>query len=410
MSMVELYPDPMKIVHGWADEDEGVVFWPVLTYPDIFTYLMFHPSELGSTDLSDYKLCKAYSYFKNGWLEPLSYHNLSGSKFCLIKGQCRQSLSVNNPHHQLWVLLEKAGKIRACHCSCMAGMSQTCNHVAAALYRMEAAVRSGLTNPACTSKPIEWLPSKKIFADILAKIKDLDFEREDFATRGKKKRLLTTKFKKSYDPLHLCTKQPLQLTSIAQALEKIAPESIVHTAIAKPEVDFFIEKSMNDASANENSIDTISIDDIIVMSSCITEFYNNMKQNMTKENVHIIENVTRGQSCNKHWFSLRNGVITASKGHDVMTKMKIVQKLSGGYIDMYALNEKVSGRIFINPDIPALKYGRDMEPEAANVFKEYKSSIIKFTISCVVIFIGGGVTIYTNVTVYIVYFLLCARS
>ena len=250
-------------------------------------------------------------------------------------------------------------------------MSQTCNHVAAALYRMEAAVRSGLTNPACTSKPNEWLPSKKIFADIPAKIKDLDIEREDFATRGKRKRPFTTKFKKSYDPLHLCTTQPLQLTSIAQALEKIAPKSIVHTAIAKPEVDFFIEKSMNDASANEKSIDTISIDDIVVMFSCITEFYNNMKQNMTKENVHKIENVTRGQSCYKHWFSLRNGVITASKGHDVMTKMKKVQKLTGGYINMYALNEKVSGRTFINPDIPALKYGREIEPEAANVFKEY---------------------------------------
>ena len=63
---------------------------------------MFFPAELGSTDLSDYKLCKVYSYFKNGWIEPLLYHNLSGSKFCLIKGQCRPSLSVNNPHHQLW--------------------------------------------------------------------------------------------------------------------------------------------------------------------------------------------------------------------------------------------------------------------------------------------------------------------
>ena len=29
----------------------------------------------------------------------------------------------------------------------MAGMSQTCNHVAAAMYRVEAAVRNGLTNP-----------------------------------------------------------------------------------------------------------------------------------------------------------------------------------------------------------------------------------------------------------------------
>ena len=51
-------PDPMKIMHGWMNEDEGVIFWPILTFPDIFTYLMFFPTELGSTDY--------YSYFKNG--------------------------------------------------------------------------------------------------------------------------------------------------------------------------------------------------------------------------------------------------------------------------------------------------------------------------------------------------------
>ena len=89
-------------------------------------------------------------------------------------------------------------------------MSQTCNHIAAALYRVEAAVRSRLINPSCTSKPNEWLPSSKIFSNIPAKIKDLKFEREDFATRGKKKRSVSNKFKKNYDPLHLCTKQPLK--------------------------------------------------------------------------------------------------------------------------------------------------------------------------------------------------------
>ena len=37
----------------------------------------------------------------------------------------------------------------------MAGMSETCNHVAALLFRVEAAVRLGLSNPACTAKPCE---------------------------------------------------------------------------------------------------------------------------------------------------------------------------------------------------------------------------------------------------------------
>ena len=29
-------PDPFKIPHGWMNEDEGVKFWPMLLYPNIF--------------------------------------------------------------------------------------------------------------------------------------------------------------------------------------------------------------------------------------------------------------------------------------------------------------------------------------------------------------------------------------
>ena len=43
----------------------------------------------------------------------------------------------------------------------MAGMSSTSNHVAAALFRVEAAMRLGLTNSACTTKSCEWLQNRK---------------------------------------------------------------------------------------------------------------------------------------------------------------------------------------------------------------------------------------------------------
>lgn len=144
-------PDPFKIVHGWQDEDDGMAFWSIVISMDTCTKLMFFPSELKSSDLSDYKVCKAYSYFKNGWLHPLFYHNLSGSKYCLIKGECMPSQNNNDPLHKLWIIFLKSGKIMTCHCTCKTGMSQVCNHIAHALYRMESGVRNGLTNPACTS-------------------------------------------------------------------------------------------------------------------------------------------------------------------------------------------------------------------------------------------------------------------
>ena len=76
----------------------------------------------------------------------------------------------------------------------MAGMGETYNHVAAAMFRLEIAVSTGLTNLSCTSSANEWLPFRKDIEP--TKIKDLNFDREDFAQRGKKKRPLVASPKK----------------------------------------------------------------------------------------------------------------------------------------------------------------------------------------------------------------------
>ena len=67
----------------------------------------------------------------------------------------------------------------------MAAIGETCNHVAAVMYRVEAVVQIGLTNPACTSNANKWLPNRKTIEP--KKIKDLDFSQEDFGQRGKKR-------------------------------------------------------------------------------------------------------------------------------------------------------------------------------------------------------------------------------
>ena len=86
---------------------------------------MFYQSELGK-DLSDYKNSKAHNYYKPGWFfQPLQYHNLSGSKYCIIRGECRKSQSIKDPFHRLWIILEKTEQIRTCHFTCMSSMGET---------------------------------------------------------------------------------------------------------------------------------------------------------------------------------------------------------------------------------------------------------------------------------------------
>ena len=94
-------PDPFVLNSGWLNEENGIT-WPMISYPDIFNFLMFFPSELGSSELNDYKSCKAYSYVINGWLDPISYHPIDGkSKFCLLRADCRPSQRLNDTRHKI---------------------------------------------------------------------------------------------------------------------------------------------------------------------------------------------------------------------------------------------------------------------------------------------------------------------
>ena len=48
------------------------------------------------------------------------------------------------------------------------------------------------------------------------------------------------------------------------------------------------------------------------------------------DKIRQIEVCTRGQCCSKPWYLCRKGIITTSKAHEVITKMKKVRKEVGG--------------------------------------------------------------------------------
>ena len=113
---------------------------------------------------------------------------------CILKGDCRKYQLLNEPFHQLCINLEKSTKILLCPSFCMASIGEMCNHVAAATFQVNAVVSFGLTNPSCTSSANDWLPCKKIIE--IAKLKDLNFNRKDFAHRCRKKITLAASPKK----------------------------------------------------------------------------------------------------------------------------------------------------------------------------------------------------------------------
>ena len=60
-------------------------------------------------------------------------------------------------------------------------------------------------------------------------------------TREEKKRPVVASPKKRFDPLKNCDLKPLRIKDFAEAINKIFPQSTLHTAVPKPKVDFFRE-------------------------------------------------------------------------------------------------------------------------------------------------------------------------
>lgn len=253
-------PDPLKDASdNWLAEEKGIAHWPKISYGNIFNYLKFCTSDLGSDDLSDYKTSKGYSYYNRGWMGVVSIR-LFGEKYCVLRGDCRASERINDPFHKLWV----------------------------------------------------------------------------------------------------CPLKPLELSDIATALEDIAPLSTLMLAVPRPKIDFIRE-----VITRHPLINVISVDDVVLMSTGVASFFKNLDQ-ITPDIITKLEVLTRGQSNNEAWYECRKGVFTASKAHDILTRMRKFKH--DNTLNLWNLFQIISGMVFVNPNIPALKYGRDMESFALEKF------------------------------------------
>ena len=115
-------------------------------------------------EVKNYKSLQSYKYFISGWVLEVgwkTYYNPGSStdgadKVVLVLGKVRHSYSANKPPLYPWVIIKHSGAIVLAHCTCMAGLAETCSHVGAILHWVEAAVRVNMSTT-CTSKENSWL-------------------------------------------------------------------------------------------------------------------------------------------------------------------------------------------------------------------------------------------------------------
>ena len=76
--------------------------------------------------------------------------------------------------------------IAAGHCTCMAGLGESCSHVGALLFKMEAAARTGVTKRICTEVACQWNNDfvKKIHG---VPISEINFYKDETKAKERKK-------------------------------------------------------------------------------------------------------------------------------------------------------------------------------------------------------------------------------
>ena len=87
LSTGEQLPDPFILHSNWSAD---VSLLPDITYPDIYHYLIEHPSQFSKESLKAYKSLESYNFFISGHVQNVYYHEVEKkSKFCFIKTEVR---------------------------------------------------------------------------------------------------------------------------------------------------------------------------------------------------------------------------------------------------------------------------------------------------------------------------------
>ena len=165
---------------------DDIKSWPNTNIGQIFAY--FLENKAYETEyIGQYKLRKAYIFFKSGFVDKLLVKSVEEERI-IIRASVTPSQRLNDDKYQLRIVFKSDGSVITGLCTCTAGQSKCCNHIAAVLYKLNNANEKGYTNPACTDEICNWNSSSKETYPV--KVKDIDILQYNFG-KSKQKCFLT---------------------------------------------------------------------------------------------------------------------------------------------------------------------------------------------------------------------------
>lgn len=197
----------------------------------------------------------------------------------------------------------------------MAGLGETCSHIAAILFYLEAVVRLRGTKPTCTEEKCQWLIPSYLKSVEYLPIRDIDFT----SPQGKKRKLDEA----INDGGNDVATAPQQVTARGKEPTQSEMETLfanLSCAGAKPLVLSLIPQYSEDY-VPKSSLDTFPVPlKSLQQSSHMSLNYPDLLKvcetvdvKVTHEMAQLVEKETRLQSHSKLWYAYRAGRVTASR-------------------------------------------------------------------------------------------------
>ena len=129
--------DPYEIPLGeWSEDLED---WPSITHVHACMYLILTPSPYSDKDMLNYKSLDSYRNFVKGWVRCVLVKKVGDKR--LVAGKVNHSQKLAQSPLIPWIVAKKDGQILLAHCNCMAGLGESCTHVASLLWVIASGVQ-----------------------------------------------------------------------------------------------------------------------------------------------------------------------------------------------------------------------------------------------------------------------------
>ncbi|XP_057699560.1 zinc finger protein 613-like isoform X2 [Corythoichthys intestinalis] len=248
--------------------------------------------------LKNLKSLEAYKHFVAGWVKQVLVHKNSAGIY-LVLGKVVHSQHLSETPQSPWFAAQPSGTILCGHCTCMAGLGETCSHVTSVMFAVETAVKMK-NDTTSTSVSCSWQAPSQTQNVEYSRSSDMDLtsppakkrkcagESVTSVTPGEQELQPPQDYTDFYRKLHFSGVKPVVLSVLPDYCEEFVPKT-VKLGLPKPMSSVFMEthvsKSLDELTAEASTDDS---------------------------QISAVKQMTREQSTTKSRFLNRAGRITAS--------------------------------------------------------------------------------------------------